>query len=175
MPRASTSLALLAVAIVAIAGAYLVGARRAANEAPVAPQTAAATAVATVAPQTEAPAAEATAAPGEHPRRAAPGVMDEAAFWRLIADRRTAADNDTDRQSELLDAPPPSPRRSRSPTSSSIRRGLDRRAYTWEVWGAAYVVEDGCSDDCFRDFRAYLISLGQGPVRDGAARPRRTR
>ena len=26
--------------------------------------------------------------------------------------------------------------------------------------GAAYVIEDGCSDDCFRDFRAYLISLG---------------
>jgi hypothetical protein len=25
------------------------------------------------------------------------------------------------------------------------------------------VIEDGCSDDCFRDFRAYLISLGRAP------------
>jgi hypothetical protein len=25
------------------------------------------------------------------------------------------------------------------------------------------VIEDGCSDDCFRDFRAYLIGLGRGP------------
>jgi hypothetical protein len=44
-----------------------------------------------------------------------------------------------------------------------IREGLDRQAYTWDIWGAAYVIEDGCSDDCFRDFRAYLISLGPGP------------
>jgi Protein of unknown function (DUF4240) len=44
-----------------------------------------------------------------------------------------------------------------------MHRRLDRRAYTWELWGAAYVIEDGCSDDCFRDFRAYLISLGRDP------------
>jgi hypothetical protein len=25
------------------------------------------------------------------------------------------------------------------------------------------VVEDGCSEDCFRDFRSYLISLGREP------------
>ena len=25
------------------------------------------------------------------------------------------------------------------------------------------MIEDGCSDDCFRDFRAYLISLGGEP------------
>ena len=29
------------------------------------------------------------------------------------------------------------------------------------MWGAAYVIEDGCSDDCFRDFRNYVISLGR--------------
>jgi hypothetical protein len=29
------------------------------------------------------------------------------------------------------------------------------------MWGAAYVIEDGCSDDCFRDFRGYVISLGR--------------
>ena len=42
-----------------------------------------------------------------------------------------------------------------------IRHRLDEQAYTWNLWGAAYVIEDGCSDDCFRDFRAYLISLGR--------------
>jgi Protein of unknown function (DUF4240) len=41
-----------------------------------------------------------------------------------------------------------------------IRRQMDERAYTWDIWGAAFVIVDGCSDDCFRDFRAYLISLG---------------
>jgi Protein of unknown function (DUF4240) len=45
----------------------------------------------------------------------------------------------------------------------AIHRRLDRQAYTWELWGAAYVIDDGCSDDCFRDFRAYVISLGRAP------------
>jgi hypothetical protein len=35
------------------------------------------------------------------------------------------------------------------------------------------VIEDGCSDDCFRDFRAYLISLGRGPYETAMANPDR--
>ena len=34
-------------------------------------------------------------------------------------------------------------------------------AYDWGLWGAAYVVAGGCSDDGFMDFRAYLVSLGR--------------
>jgi len=51
------------------------------------------------------------------------------------------------------------------------RRSLDRRVYTWNLWAAAYVIEDGCSDDCFRDFRSYLISLGRGPYRRALRNP----
>jgi Protein of unknown function (DUF4240) len=142
MLRARASVALLAVAIVAL-GAYALGSRRAPTGA-----TAPATPQRTVtAPQ----------------RTTATEAMDEAAFWRLVADTRADADNDTGRQSELLEA-----RLRRLPAHQiaafeRIRHALDRRAYTWEVWGAAYVIEDGCSDDCFRDFRAYLISLGERP------------
>ena len=87
--------------------------------------------------------------------------MDRQAFWELLADTRAAAGNDTGRQSELLEE-----RLSRLPAQQivefqRIRRRLDEQAYTWDVWGAAYVIEDGCSDDCFRDFRGYLISLGR--------------
>jgi hypothetical protein len=86
-----------------------------------------------------------------------------AAYWELIADTRQAAGNDTGRQSELLEE-----RLSRLPAQQIVdfarmRRGLDERLYSYEIWGAAYVIEDGCSDDCFRDFRAYVISLGRGP------------
>jgi Protein of unknown function (DUF4240) len=35
------------------------------------------------------------------------------------------------------------------------------RAYDWSLWGAAYVIAGGCSDDLFEYFRAYLISRGQ--------------
>ena len=99
----------------------------------------------------------------ERQASAAPPGMDQGAFWELIAHTRAASGNDTGRQSELLEE-----RLRRLPGQQiadfgRIRHRLDQRAYTWKIWGAAYVIDDGCSDDCFRDFRAYLISLGRGP------------
>ena len=41
---------------------------------------------------------------------------------------------------------------------------MDRKmdeAYQWELWGFAYLVNGGCGDDTFMDFRASLIALGQ--------------
>jgi hypothetical protein len=89
--------------------------------------------------------------------------MDDAAFWQLIADTRVAAGNDTDRQSDLLEQRLRSRPAKQIAQFERIRQHLDRQAYTYDLWGAAYVIEDGCSDDCFRDFRGYLISLGRGP------------
>jgi hypothetical protein len=88
-------------------------------------------------------------------------VLGEAAFWRLVDATRTAAGQDTARQSELLKErllglPPRA-----IVQFAETRRQLDRRAYTWNLLGAASVIEDGCSNDCFRDFRAYVISLGR--------------
>lgn len=37
----------------------------------------------------------------------------------------------------------------------------DAAGYTWQLWGAAYVMHGGCSDDAFDDFRATLISHGR--------------
>jgi Protein of unknown function (DUF4240) len=107
-----------------------------------------------------------TAAPASAPaapRASADATMNDTAFWQLIADTRADAGNATDKQSNLLEQ-----RLRRLPAKQiaefeRIRQGLERRAYSYELWGAAYVIEDGCSDDCFRDFRGYLISLGRGP------------
>jgi hypothetical protein len=76
---------------------------------------------------------------------------------------RRDAGGDTERQSELL-----AERLGTLPADEiadfgAIRKRLDQQANTWKLWGAAYVIEDGCSDDCFRDFRAYVISLGREP------------
>ncbi|MBA4369242.1 MAG: hypothetical protein C0403_16570, partial [Desulfobacterium sp.] len=35
------------------------------------------------------------------------------------------------------------------------------KAYRWDLWGAAYIIEGGCSDDGFMDFRYGLISKGK--------------
>jgi hypothetical protein len=118
-------------------------------------------------PSPAAPAAPAAARPAPAaPAPAAPAPassMNEAGLWRLVDETRGAAGGDTGRQTELLEE-----RLRQLPAQqivdfSRIRHRLDQRAYTWEVWGAATVIEDGCSDDCFRDFRAYLISLGSTP------------
>ena len=119
----------------------------------------------------------ASSAPADSPAPAAPQApadaaqMDEAAFWELIADTRAVAGNQTDGQSDLLEQrlrhlPP-----EQIAQFEQIRQGLDRQAYTYELWGAAYVIEDGCSDDCFRDFRGYLISLGRGPYESALRDP----
>ncbi len=34
-------------------------------------------------------------------------------------------------------------------------------AYRWDLWGAAYLIASGCSDDGFVDFRGWLISMGR--------------
>jgi hypothetical protein len=113
-----------------------------------------------------APGAATTRAAGSAPTRSAATAqpaMNDTTFWQLIADTREETGGDTEQQSELLEE-----RLSRLPGEQiaefqRIRHRLDEQAYSWDLWGAAYVIEDGCSDDCFRDFRSYLISLGREP------------
>ena len=165
-------MALIALAAVALVAAYALGPSRwGAPEQHVSGTPAAATPGA----QTQAAEMQAAKKPAtEKPAAAtpaAPAGMNEAAFWRLIADTRSASDNDTGRQSELLEE-----RLRRLPARqiaefAAIRHRLDERAYSWKIWGAAYVIDDGCSDDCFRDFRAYLISLGRGPYEAAMKNP----
>ena len=38
---------------------------------------------------------------------------------------------------------------------------FDAKAYTWKLWGAAYLVNGGCSDDGFDYFRWWLILQGR--------------
>jgi len=114
-------------------------------------------------PETPAPAE--TPAPGATPAAVAPaaGRLDEPGFWRLEEQARGDAGGDTERQSGLLAERLATLPAQQIADFAAIRRQLDERAYTWDLWGAAYVIEDGCSDDCFRDFRGYLISLGRAP------------
>jgi len=42
----------------------------------------------------------------------------------------------------------------------AFRRYLNE-AYTWDLWGAAYVIHGGCSDDGFEYFRRWLVSRGR--------------
>ncbi len=46
----------------------------------------------------------------------------------------------------------------------AFQRAFDdrmREACRWDLWGAACIIEEGCSDDGFTDFRSWLISMGR--------------
>jgi hypothetical protein len=45
------------------------------------------------------------------------------------------------------------------------------RAYSYNLWGAAYVIHGGCGDDTFNDFRSSLISRGRASFERALADP----
>ena len=51
-----------------------------------------------------------------------------------------------------------------APDILAFSRHLDQlrgEAYTWSLWAAAYIIQGGCSDDSFMDFRCCLVFQGQ--------------
>jgi hypothetical protein len=103
--------------------------------------------------------------------RAASTRLGDVAFWDLMSETRHAAGNDSGEQSSLIEE-----RLSKlSPQAilefARIRHRLDVGLYTWNIWGAASVIENGCSHDCFRDFRGYVISLGRDAYEKALANP----
>jgi hypothetical protein len=52
----------------------------------------------------------------------------------------------------------------------AFRRYLNK-AYTWDLWGAAYVIHGGCSDDGFEYFRRWLVSRGRDVYEAALADP----
>ena len=82
-------------------------------------------------------------------------------FWTIVEKVHRASDGDMDRKCQLLDA---ELRRLPLEEVVSFHNHFDDckdRAYNWELWGAAYIIGGGCSDDAFSDFRSTLISMGK--------------
>lgn len=82
-------------------------------------------------------------------------------FWAVIESANEQSQGDMDRKCEVIQAEVSS----MSPESAAeFSKHFDEamnRAYTWGLWGAAYVINGGCGDDTFSDFRASLISRGK--------------
>lgn len=48
---------------------------------------------------------------------------------------------------------------------------LDSALNRWDVWAAAYLINRGCSDDSFMDFRAGVVAQGRNWYERAVARP----
>jgi Protein of unknown function (DUF4240) len=87
--------------------------------------------------------------------------MHEDEFWELIDSTREAADGDPVDHAELL----VERLTQLDPDSvTDFARHFEaryNRAYSWDLWGAAWVLLDGASDDVFDSFRCWLIGQGR--------------
>ena len=87
-------------------------------------------------------------------------MADIEKFWSIIADCRAKSPSLDDLEGGLID----------TLKACSVEEILDfqaafdecsDRAYRWDLWGAAYVMNGGCSDDGFDYFIGWLIAQGK--------------
>jgi len=86
--------------------------------------------------------------------------VEEQEFWGLIDETREGARNPA-AHAQALEERLANLRAEEIDEFSAIWSALEARAYHWDLWAAAYVINGGCSDDCFDYFLGYLISLGK--------------
>jgi hypothetical protein len=48
---------------------------------------------------------------------------------------------------------------------------MHAEAYDWDLWGAAYLINGGCSDDGFIDFRSWLVLQGRDVFQTAVTNP----
>ena len=97
--------------------------------------------------------------------------MDEAKFWNIIAtacrpDPRKADGWADGLQVELEKCDPPE-----IIEWNHIFDRLAAQAYTVDLWGAAYLINGGASDDGFYYFRCWLIGMGRNVYEAAVANP----
>lgn len=96
--------------------------------------------------------------------------MSDDTFWALI-DQSAKHESDPEQQLAVLKA-------GLSRLSPEEIEAFDAafwrqmsRSYTWDLWGAAYIVHGGASDDGFEYFRRWLISKGRAVFEAALADP----
>lgn len=87
--------------------------------------------------------------------------MDDVQFWKIIKKAKSNADGEIEEiaeevQSQLTELPA-----AEIQAFDELFRTKMNAAYFWKLWGAAYLINGGSSDDGFEYFRAWLIAQGQ--------------
>jgi hypothetical protein len=88
-------------------------------------------------------------------------MMNRDAFWKIIETSVKLSKGDVDAQIDILED---EARKLSVDEVINFSRHFDDlwiEAYRWDLWGAAYLIGGGCSDDGFMDFRAWLVSRGR--------------
>ncbi len=88
-------------------------------------------------------------------------LMNEDEFWELISEAREKGKKDYTSQTKALKAILSAHDIMYITKYENTFYKLLEGSYDENLWGAAYVINGGCSDDCFDYFREYLIAKGK--------------
>lgn len=95
----------------------------------------------------------------------------EADFWNIIERTKKSSEGDSENQADLVTELLQSRPISEITEFNNIFSELHRKSYRSDWWGAAYLINGGCSDDGFDYFRAWVISRGQKAYYDAWENP----
>ena len=97
--------------------------------------------------------------------------MDDERFWAIIGAARDAAGDDVEDRVSGLEQALLTEHPDEVMEFQHKYAEMLERAYHWDLWGAAYLMSGGCSDDGFRYFRDWLISEGEAVYEAALADP----
>lgn len=87
--------------------------------------------------------------------------MKDRQFWDIIERSLASSRGSSERQAaeleEILAALPPAQIASFDASFTAKTDAL----YSWEIWGAVYVLLEYCADDCFEYFRNWVVGQGR--------------
>lgn len=97
--------------------------------------------------------------------------MDEARFWEVVARACRSDPHQAEEWNQRLQAELKRFEPAEIIEWNHIFDRLAARAYTVDLWGAAYLINGGASDDGFYYFRCWLIGMGQAVYEAAIAVP----
>lgn len=97
--------------------------------------------------------------------------MDEERFWAFIGAARDAAGDDVEDRVSGLEQVLLNHHPEEVVEFQHKYEELLERAHRWDLRGAAFLMNGGCSDDGFRHFRDWLISEGESVYETALADP----
>lgn len=88
-------------------------------------------------------------------------LMYSEKFWEIIETSRVKSNGDYEKQQYQLENELLKLSANEIFEFDNKFRALRGQIYNWDFWAAAYIINGGCSDDCFSDFRGWLIGQGK--------------
>ena len=92
-------------------------------------------------------------------------IMDRDEFWTIVGPAREGVDTRTAEGAEQV-AERVGQRLAELGRETAVAfdlryAALGAESYDWNLWGAAYLMKGGCSDDAFDYFRGWLVTQGR--------------